>query len=167
LSPATGGDGSLLSGVHADDASWSTGPGWKSIVSLPRGLRDEIVAWARAGYPNEAWGIVAGTAPPAEGGTPLRFHPMTNAAASPYRYRDDPQEQLRVMLAIEDAGEVAWGIFHSHVRSPAEPSPTDLGLAFYPDSLYLICSLADMDAPAVRAWSIRDGKATEVPFTVE
>lgn len=131
---------------------------------LPVALRDELVAWARAGYPNEAWGIVAGTAPHDTGGAALRFHPMTNAAASPYRYKDDPQEQLRVVLAIDDAGEAVWGIFHSHVRSPAEPSPTDVSLAYYPDALYLICSLADMAAPAVRAWSIREGAVTEVPL---
>lgn len=129
---------------------------------LPAALRDELVAWARAGYPNEAWGIVVGTAPHEAGGAALRFYPMTNAAASPYRYKDDPQEQLRVVLAVDDAGEAVWGIFHSHVRSPAEPSPTDVSLAFYPDALYLICSLADMAAPGVRAWSIRDGAVAEV-----
>jgi proteasome lid subunit RPN8/RPN11 len=136
-------------------------------VALSRALRDELVAWARAGHPNEAWGIIAGTALFSEGGRPLRFHPMTNAASSPYRYRDDPAEHVRVMLALDDAGEAVWGIFHSHVRSPAEPSPTDIGLAFYPDALYLICSLADMTHPVARAWSIRDGRADEVALTIE
>jgi [CysO sulfur-carrier protein]-S-L-cysteine hydrolase len=131
---------------------------------LPAALQDELVAWARAGYPNEAWGIIAGTAPHEAGGTPLRFHPMANAAASPYRYKDDPQEQLRVVLAIDDAGEAVWGIFHSHVRSPAEPSPTDVSLAYYPDALYLIGSLADMAAPVIRAWSIQNGAVAEVPL---
>jgi proteasome lid subunit RPN8/RPN11 len=131
---------------------------------LPATLRDELVAWARAGYPNEAWGIIAGTAPHQAGGVPLRCYPMTNAAASPYRYRDDPQEQLRVVLAIDDAGEAVWGIFHSHVATPAEPSPVDVSLACHPDALYLICSLADMASPAVRAWSIRDGAVAEVPL---
>ena len=70
------------------------------------------------------------------------------------------------MLAIDDADEVVWGIFHSHVASPAEPSVTDIGLAFYPEALYLICSLADADAPHIRAWSIRDGRPTEVPLAV-
>ena len=134
---------------------------------LPRALRDELVAWARAGYPNEACGILAGTRAHDEGGAPLAFHGLTNAAASPYRYLIDPQEQLRLMLALDDADQVAWGIFHSHVRSPAEPSPTDIGLAFYPDALYLLCSLADMDAPVVRAWRIRDGAVTEVPLEID
>lgn len=133
-------------------------------VTLPAGLRDELVAWARAGYPNEACGILAGDRPSSEGGTALRFYPMANAAASPFRYLIEPGEQLRVMLAIDDADEAVWGIFHSHVRSPAVPSPTDIGLAFYPEALYLICSLSDMDAPIIRAWRIVAGKVAEVPI---
>ena len=154
------------SGAGARDGTPVSGPARAIPAVLPAALWDELVAWARAGCPNEAWGIVAGTAPHEAGGVPLRFCPMTNAAASPLRYKDDPQEQLRVVLAIDDAGEAIWGIFHSHVRSPAEPSPTDVSLAFYPDALYLICSLAEMDAPVIRAWTIRDGAVAEVPLEV-
>ncbi len=134
---------------------------------LPRALRDELVAWARAGYPNEACGMLSGTGAHERGGVPIAFHGMTNAAASPYRYLIDAGEQLRLMLAFDDADQVVWGIFHSHVRSAAVPSPTDIGLAFYPDALYLLCSLADADAPDVRAWRIRDGRVTEVPIEIE
>ena len=42
---------------------------------------------------------------------------------------------------------------------------TDLGLAFYPDSLYLICSLAG-EEPHIRAWTLAGGQATEVPLRV-
>jgi proteasome lid subunit RPN8/RPN11 len=129
-------------------------------------LHAELIAWARAGVPNEACGILAGDAAAADGGRAIGFHPLKNAEASPFLYRIDPAEQLHAMLAIDDADEVVWGIFHSHVASPAEPSVTDVGLAFYPDALYLICSLANADAPHIRAWSIRDGRATEVPLVV-
>ncbi len=128
-------------------------------------LLQQLIDAARAGFPNEACGIVAGAGSAAGGGLPTRFHPLRNAADSPYRYLIDPDEQLRVMLAIEDADEVVWGIFHSHVASPAEPSDTDVGLALYPDSLYLICSLAGT-LPDVRAWWIRDGAVSEVPLQV-
>jgi len=36
-----------------------------------------------------------------------------------------------------------------------------VGLAAYPDALYLICSLANPE-PEVRAWSICDGSVREV-----
>ena len=141
-------------------------------ATLPGSLRDALVAHARAEYPNEACGLVAGTAPAADGGTALAFHPTRNQAASPLRYEIHPDDLLRVSLAIDDADLVIWAIVHSHVRSPARPSPTDVGLAFYPDALYLIVSLAEAEAdPAtgaesVRAWRIVDGEVYEVALEV-
>ena len=128
---------------------------------IPRELYRELVEWALAGRPNEACGILAGPATAEDGGVPTRFLGMRNAAASPYRYLIDPEEQLRVMLEIDDADEIVWGIVHSHVASPPEPSSTDVGLAAYPDALYLICSLAAPE-PVVRAWSIRQGAVSEI-----
>ncbi len=57
------------------------------------------------------------------------------------------------------------------MRSPAVPSPTDLGLAFWPDALYVLVSLADDQAgpagePSLRAWRIRDGAPFEVDLEV-
>jgi proteasome lid subunit RPN8/RPN11 len=130
-------------------------------------LHAELIAWARAGVPNEACGILAGDSAAIDGGRALSFYPLTNAEASPFLYRIDPTEQLRAMVAIDDADEVVWGIFHSHVASPAEPSVTDIGLAFYPEALYLICSLADAGSPHIRAWSIRAGAVIEVPIGLE
>lgn len=136
------------------------------VARLSPELHAELVAWAAAGAPNEACGIVAGGHAPGDGGDAVRFHPLTNAEASPFLYRIDPVEQLHAMLAIDDADEVVWGIFHSHVASPAVPSVTDVSLAFYPDALYLICSLADPAAPHIRAWSIASDKVTEVPLQI-
>lgn len=141
---------------------------------LPAALRDELVAWARGGLPDEACGIIAGTAAAEEGGQAVRFHGLTNAAHSPYRYLVDAGEQLRTLDALDEAGQLVWGIFHSHVRSAAVPSPTDVGTAQWPDgsptypgALYLLCSLTDPEAPEVRAWTIVGEVVTEVPLEVE
>jgi hypothetical protein len=51
------------------------------------------------------------------------------------------------------------------------PSPTDVGLAFYPEALYVLVSLSEDEAdvatgaPSLRAWRILDGEVTEVPLT--
>ena len=88
--------------------------------------------------------------------------------ASPLRYEIHPADLLRAVLELDDAGEAIWAIVHSHVRSPARPSPTDVGLAFYPDALYVLVSLSPEAAdPAtgeegVRAWRIIDGQVFEV-----
>jgi proteasome lid subunit RPN8/RPN11 len=137
-------------------------PAWTpASAAFPGPLRDQIVAWCRAGLPNEACGLLVGDRFAEDGGVPKRFIGMRNAAASPYRYLIDPDEQLGVMLAIDDADEVVWGIVHSHVASPPAPSATDVGLAAYPDAIYLICSFAT-DPPQVRGWTIRDGAVGEV-----
>ena len=135
-------------------------------VSISAELLQAVIDAAREGVPNEACGLLAASAYAADGGAPSRYIPMRNAAESPYRYMIDPEEQLKVWMELEDNGEVPWGIVHSHVASPAVPSATDVGLAFFPDSLYLVCSLADADRPTVRAWSILDGTVTEVPLAV-
>jgi proteasome lid subunit RPN8/RPN11 len=137
-------------------------------VALPAAIREAIVAHARSEYPNEACGLIVGDRPAADGGRATRWEPTRNKAASPYRYEIDPDDLLRLTLATEDADEVFWGIVHSHVRSPARPSPTDLGLAFYPDSLYILVSLSESERdpvsgePSIRAWRIVDGVSHEV-----
>jgi [CysO sulfur-carrier protein]-S-L-cysteine hydrolase len=135
---------------------------------LPPDIREALIAHARADYPNEMCGLIVGDASAAEGGRALRFEPTRNKAASPYRYEIHPDDLLRLTIATDDADEVFWAIAHSHTHSPAVPSPTDLGLAFYPDSLYILVSLSDTEtdpvtgAPGVRAWRIVDGAVSEV-----
>lgn len=136
-----------------------------SIVQL-------LIDHARAEYPNEACGVIVGNREPADGGQALRWEPARNEAASPYRYRVHPDDLLRLTVETDDADEVFWGIVHSHVRSPAVPSPTDLGAAQYPDALYVLVSLAEDEAdaangvPSVRAWRIVDGAMHEVELLV-
>lgn len=141
-------------------------------MTLPRAIRDAIIAHAQAEYPNEACGVIVGDRPAAEGGQALRFEPTRNRAASPYRYEIHPEDLLRLTLETEERGETFWAIVHSHVRSPARPSPTDIGLAFYPDALYLLVSLAPEEAdpatgePGLRAWRIVSGAVFEVGLQI-
>ena len=145
-------------------------------ASLPALLLQAMIDDARAGYPNESCGLVIGDAAAAPGGRALRFEPTRNAAASPYRYEIDPMELLRLTIATDDAGEVFWGIVHSHTHTHAVPSPTDIGLAFYPDALYILVSLSEdgleaagdpaSPAPSVRAWRIVDAQVHEVELEV-
>lgn len=109
--------------------------------------------------PNEACGLLGGRA-----GQVLAVYPIRNELASPVAYRMDPAEQLAAFLALETAGWELTGIYHSHPRGPAEPSPTDLAQAYYPEALYLICS--PTGAPGVwqgRAFQLEAGHSVEVP----
>jgi len=145
-------------------------PGPASVV-LRDVLREALIEHARHEYPNEACGIVVGDKAAAEGGIALRFAATRNEAASPLRYRIDAQDALRLTIETDDADEVFWAIFHSHVRSPAVPSPTDIAAAQYPDALYVLVSLAEEQADpvtgelSVRGWRIVEGATYEVELT--
>lgn len=145
-------------------------PGPAAVV-IPGEIRTAVVAHARAELPNEACGLVIGDRPAAEGGRALRWAPVRNRAASPFRYEIHPEDLLRLTIETDDADEVFWAIVHSHVGSPARPSPTDIGLAFYPDALYVLVSLHPDEAdpatsePGVRAWRIVGGTIHEVTIT--
>ena len=130
-------------------------------MRIARELYDQIVAHARAEAPNECCGMIA-----ARDGRAVEVHPARNAAASPLRYEIDGRQQLEILTAIEEAGHELGAIYHSHTRTAPEPSQTDINLAFYPDSLYLIVGLAG-DEPEVRAWRIVDGTVTEAELVVE
>jgi proteasome lid subunit RPN8/RPN11 len=131
-----------------------------------------IIDQARAENPDESCGLLIGDGPAAAGGQALRYVPTRNAAASPYRYEIDAQDLYRLTVATDDADEAFWGIVHSHTHTPAVPSPTDLSLAFYPDALYVLVSLAEdqadqaTGAPSLRAWRIVDGEMHEVELEV-
>ena len=142
-----------------------------AVAELPAAIRTEITAQALAEYPNEACGLIVGDRAAADGGRALRYEPTRNKADSPYRYEIDPADLLRLTIETDDAEQVFWGIVHSHTHTPAVPSPTDIGLAFYPDALYLLVSLSEDEAdpttgePSLRAWRIVDGVVDEVALT--
>jgi proteasome lid subunit RPN8/RPN11 len=131
-----------------------------ATMRIARELYDEIVAHARADAPNECCGMIA-----TRDGEAVKIYPAVNAAASPLRYEIDGAEQYRIQMAIDDAGLDLGAIYHSHTRSDPYPSQTDINLAFYPDSVYLIVGVAK-DHAEVRAFEIRDGQVSEVELRV-
>jgi [CysO sulfur-carrier protein]-S-L-cysteine hydrolase len=126
-------------------------------VKISREHIEEIVAHAREEAPNECCGIVAST-----DGAAVKVFRATNAEASPVRYSLDPREQYEITKEIETRGWELGAIYHSHTRSPAYPSQTDVNLAFYPDALYVIVSLAGENAPDLRAFKIAGEQIEEV-----
>jgi proteasome lid subunit RPN8/RPN11 len=146
--------------AHAEPAG--SGP---ASVELSADIVQALIDHARAEYPNEMCGVIVGDRAAAEGGSPLRWEPTRNRAASPLRYEIHPDDLLRLTIETENAGNEFWAIVHSHTHSPPRPSPTDVGLAFYPDAIYLLVSLADAE-PAVATWRIVGGDIHPVELIV-
>ena len=123
-------------------------------------LLDEVIAHAREDAPNECCGLIGGN-----DGRATSVHRAENLYPSPLRF--EVANPVPLLRAIEEADEELVAIYHSHTRSPAYPSQTDVNMARgWPDPLWVICSLEDADAPVVRAFEIRDDQVAEVAVEV-
>ena len=129
-------------------------------MRIARDLYQEMIDHARAEAPNECCGMVA-----SRNGEAVKLYRATNAAASPLRYEIDGAEQYRIQMEIEQDGLELGAIYHSHTRTDPYPSQTDINLAFYPESLYVIVGVA-RDQPEVRAFTIRDGRVADAELEV-
>src|SRR3954453_14114626 len=126
-------------------------------MRISRSLVDEMVAHAREDVPNECCGMVGG-----RDGTAERVGRGENAAASPLRYEMDPQGQFDALKEIEADGGELLAIYHSHTKSAAYPSQTDVNQAQnWPEQLYVIIPLADPEAPDVKAFWLKDLKIVD------
>lgn len=131
-------------------------------MRIARRHYDELLAHARADVPNECCGYLR-----AKDGTVEQVVRTPNLRASPYGYEIDPAALLDMNNLDDEGYEV--GIYHSHPRSPAVPSQTDVNLAFYPHWTYVIVSLDEADArgPHARAWRIDQGRVEEEELHVD
>ena len=144
-------------------------------LAFPAELRQELIAHAREGTPDEVCGILAGRdgrvervfrvsntadAVSAERGV---FRERESGVAAPGRkpvhYYMDPRDQLRVYNEIDDLGLDVIGYYHSHTHSEARPSPTDVRLATDLTPVYVLVSL--VEPATVRAWRIVKADATD------
>jgi proteasome lid subunit RPN8/RPN11 len=111
----------------------------------------------------ECCGLLAG-----RGGVITHAFPAMNVAAAPATgYEIDPRETVRMMREFRERQLEFLGIYHSHPNGKNEPSARDIELAYYSEATYFIVSpLADAPKP-VRAFSIRDGRVTELEIDVQ
>jgi len=142
------------------------------VIEIPKDIRDEMVEHAMQGLPNEACGLLAGTARSGPANVSVEhFYPMTNEDQSPLKYRLNPKEQDQVTEEIDRKGWEPVGLFHSHTHTRAYPSPTDIDLSqgpriFWPNVNFVLVSLADRERPDVRAYIITDEGVDEQEVVV-
>jgi proteasome lid subunit RPN8/RPN11 len=133
-------------------------------MRISQELIDEIVAHAREDLPNECCGLVGGS-----DGVARAVYRARNEFASPLSYRIAGEDQYRIIeKEMRDRGEDLLAIYHSHTKSAAYPSQTDLNEAVsWPEQVYLIVSLADPDSPDVKAYWLKDKTIVEAELVVE
>jgi proteasome lid subunit RPN8/RPN11 len=130
--------------------------------AIAKDVFSEMLVVARAVAPLEACGLLAGAA-----GRATKCYVLTNADASPEHYSMKPEEQFAAVKDMRAAGLKLLAIWHSHPASPARMSAEDMRLAYTPDIVYVIVSLADDGGSRVRAFTVQNGTALEIAVTVE
>lgn len=126
-------------------------------MQISKAQLDDVIAHAQADAPNECCGYMR-----LEDGRVAEVFRAENVKHSPYAF-DFGFKDLMAVNELDDEG-YGVAIYHSHPRSAAEPSQTDINVAQYPHWLYVIVSLAG--EPELRAWHIRDGRVEEEPVEV-
>jgi proteasome lid subunit RPN8/RPN11 len=129
-------------------------------VSIDPAVLEDIIAHAREEAPNECCGLLVGP----EKGILEQSVRTTNLEQSPTAFLIDPRQHIRANRAARAEGRSVVGFYHSHVKTPAVPSPTDVARAWYPGYAYLIVSLADGTAPEVVGYVLDGGNFAQVSF---
>jgi len=125
------------------------------MIHIQQHIADKIIAHARKVYPIEACGYLAGN-----GDTITQSYEMRNVDNSEEHFSFDPAKQFTVVRKVREAGIGIMANYHSHPKSPARPSEEDIRMAYDPDILYLIISLA-YKTPQIKAYKIRQSKVEE------
>jgi proteasome lid subunit RPN8/RPN11 len=122
-----------------------------------------IAGHARDAAPLECCGLLAG-----KGDLIDEYIHTRNVRNSQVEYEIDPAEHFAAIKSLRARGREVVGAYHSHPRTPAVPSPTDLAEAQEGGFLYVIVSLRDhlpeIRPPDIRAYRFEDGTFMSVPF---
>jgi proteasome lid subunit RPN8/RPN11 len=106
-------------------------------IGITEAVKRAIEEHALCSRPAECCGLLSG-----ERGLITDLHPLPNDADMPEsRYFASPEDLFTAMRRIRETGQKLLGIYHSHPRTPAYPSTSDVEMAFYPEAFYFIISL--------------------------
>ncbi len=128
---------------------------------IEREVYDAMVMAARRAAPMEACGLCAG-----KDGHVTQFYELTNADASAEHFSMKPAEQFAAIKDMRAKGLRMLAIWHSHPTTPARMSEEDLRLAYTPDTVYLILSLASSEQPELRGFFVLNGRPLPVSVVV-
>ncbi|MGD0956244.1 MAG: M67 family metallopeptidase [Candidatus Acidiferrales bacterium] len=133
-----------------------------AAIQITTDILTRLTADARRDSAREHCGLLAG-----RDGIIAQAFAARNVASDPAKgYEIAPEDLFKLMREIRGSRLELLGIYHSHPNGENKPSPRDIEHAYYPDAAYVIVS-PQPDAPQpVRAFSIRDGRATELTIRV-
>ncbi|NQT91497.1 MAG: M67 family metallopeptidase [Lentisphaerae bacterium] len=124
-------------------------------------IYEAMLGAASKAAPLEACGLLGGTE-----GCAGAFYELMNTDGSGEHYSMAPEEQFAAIKDMRKKGFRMIAIWHSHPATPARMSEEDLRMAYTPDVVYVILSLATPDSPKVRGYITEDGSPVEIDIGV-
>ncbi|MDW7673861.1 MAG: M67 family metallopeptidase [Bacillota bacterium] len=136
------------------------------MIKLSKEQFNTIYWQAIREQPNECCGMLGGLFGANDVIEVTAVYPMTNADQSPDHFSLIPEEQFKVVKEIRKNGWKLVGNYHSHMKSPARPSPEDIRLAYDANILYFIISIEKQGIPVLKAYKIVNSVYSEVPLEI-
>ncbi len=136
------------------------------VLSAP--LRARIVAIAERAYPDECCGLLVGRDDPDGRIIVSRLVESRNMRTDRAhdRFEIDPQVRIAIEIELRGQAERVVGHYHSHPDHPAQPSATDLELAFEPSLVWVIVGVADGRAGDVNAFRLDEQQGQFAPLPI-
>jgi proteasome lid subunit RPN8/RPN11 len=129
-------------------------------IRVAAGVLRQLAAHARHAAPRECCGLLVGTHQRI-----VECVATANLDPHPSRYQVDPAAHIALNRRLRGTGRTVVGVYHSHPRGGAEPSPTDVAEALYPAFVHVIVSALDEAVPIIGAYRIISGRVDRL--TVE
>lgn len=124
-------------------------------------LSRTLAEYARKSQPDECCGVVLGV-----GNRVTQIVPVPNIADDPQNnYRMDDRILVEILLRAEREQHKVLGFYHSHPRTDPIPSQSDIRLAAYPDTAYLIVGFRGEETH-LAAWSIKRDRVEPIKVIV-
>jgi proteasome lid subunit RPN8/RPN11 len=124
------------------------------VLHIPAEIVAQMIAHAERETPRECCGLLAGPTP----GIVTHCHELVNEAPNTVEFISESRSMFAAHRAMRELGTQIVAVYHSHPRSPAEPSRLDLERSYADDVACIIVSLAG-PAPVVQAWWLAGGRA--------
>jgi len=130
--------------------------------------RAQIVSVAERAYPQECCGLLIGRDEADSTIVVTRIVESRNIRTDRARdrFEIDPQVRISIEREVRDGTDRVIGHFHSHPDHPAQPSATDLEMAFEPDLIWVIVGIAGGELDAFNAFRLDRESRTFTSVTI-
>ena len=127
--------------------------------AIVRRVLDDVQAHAREEVPRECCGMLLGSAD-----SIVDSARAANLEEGTTRFRIDPRDHIRAIRDARSRQLDVIGFYHSHPRSRAYPSATDVAEAGYAGAMHLIVGVDEQGAQEARLFTVDGASVTELVY---